>query len=106
MLNLNLTNDMRVNMKHIGEWAFRIGAVTVSIICIIKGNDVGAIWPIIALVFHLIACKFQDLCEDMINDFEALNQAHSEAFCALSDELAKKDAEITALKEEINRLKA
>ena len=97
---------MKLNYKHIGEWAFRIGAVIVSIICLIEGNAVGVIWPIIALVFHLIACEFEKLIDTMVNDFDAFAQAQSEAFCALSDELVKKDAEITALKEEINKLKA
>lgn len=99
-------------MRTIGKWAFTIAAAVVAILCAQKGNGVGVIWPIIAAILHWIATGFQELCDELVEEIDAIAEIHSATFSACSDALAKKESElaekvakIAELEEEIIKLK-
>lgn len=103
---------MKANMRTIGKWAFTIAAAVVAILCAQKGNGVGVIWPIIAAGLHWVATEYQELCDELIEEIDAIAEIHSAAFSACSDALAKKESElaekvakIAELEEEITKLK-
>ncbi len=83
------------NIRTAKRWAFPITVAAFVILqIIIKGDCLATLWALTAAAFHLIACFFEETCDDLL-------QANRDLAEALKEEQAK-NAE---LQEEINRLK-
>lgn len=96
------------NIKTIGKWVFTAAAALVTVISAIEGNVIGIIWPIISVVLNWAVYEFLELCDDLIKVNDQASELIDEIVTAnhdLAEALKQKDAEITALQEEINKLK-
>ena len=82
------------------KWAFRFGAVSVTVLAVIDGDYVLAIWSALALGFEWFA-------DNLSKDIEIMEKVYLdivEIILKKNGEIFSKDIEIAWLQEEIDRL--
>lgn len=87
------------------KWTFTACAVAAAISGVMKGNLAEVIWPVMAAALNWIALSFEERTSEIMDEYEKLIEHDHSVMLEAADVIEKQDAEIAALKEEINRLK-